>query len=176
MQVMILVTMRIKPIKTKLETAEQVYSYAMNLLNYRDYSSKEMFLKLLSRGASEENSKLAIAKLLANGFINEMHFAKQVYRHWLNKKDYGKRNLFIELHRKNVSEDCIPVIMDCFTEEMEEVHAQRAIELFIYRKFSRIKYNEKTLAAAATRFMTNRGFPPKYIQVLLDTVRKDDDM
>ena len=57
--------------KNKLDSFEQVYGYAMNLLNYRDYSSKDMLLKLKSKGANEEDAQKAVAKLTEHRFINE---------------------------------------------------------------------------------------------------------
>ena len=52
-----------KKTKNKLDTFEQVYGYAMNLLNYRDYSSKDMLLKLKSKGASEEETVLSMKSI-----------------------------------------------------------------------------------------------------------------
>ena len=162
--------------RNKLDTFEQVYGYAMNLLNYRDYSSKDMFLKLTGKGAAPEDAQKAIAKLISNGFINEMHYAKQVYRAWLSKKVYGKLHLAMELRRKNVSEECIPVIMEEFTSELEMEHALQAARQYIQRNKKKIKSNDENLTASVARFMGNRGFGGRYIQVVLEEIRSENDM
>ena len=168
--------MQTKTPRNKLDTLEQVYGYAMNLLNYRDYSSKDMFQKLTAKGAQPAEANEAIAKLLEHNFINEERYANQVFRAWLNKKACGKRSLYMELHHKNVSEECIPMVMESFTDEMEEANAQKAIRYFIKHKCGKNKYTRESLLAAGARFMTNRGFGSRYIQVLLDILRNDDDI
>ena len=168
--------MQNKLTKRKFDNVEQVYGYAMSLLNYRDYSSKDMFQKLTAKGALPAEANEAIAKLLEHNFINEERYANQVFRAWLNKKACGKRSLYMELHHKNVSEECIPMVMESFTDEMEEANAQKAIRYFIKHKCGKNKYTRESLLAAGARFMTNRGFGSRYIQVLLDILRNDDDI
>lgn len=162
--------------RNKLDTFEQVYGYAMNLLNYRDYSSKDMFLKLTGKGAAPEDAKKAIAKLISNGFINEMHYAKQVYRAWLSKKFYGRLHLLMELRRKNVSEECIPVIMEEFTDELEMENALQAAKHYSMRNKKKIQSKDDKLTASVARFMGNRGFGSRYIQVILEELRAENDM
>lgn len=168
--------MQTKTPRNKLDTLEQVYGYAMNLLNYRDYSSKDMFLKLTGKGANSDDAKKAIAKLISNGFINELHYAKQVYRAWLSKKTYGRLHLLMELRRKNVSEEQVPAIMEEFTDELELENALYAAKHFIQRNEKKIKGNDEKLFAAAARYMGNRGFSSRYIQVLLEQIRTENDM
>ena len=162
--------------KNKLDSFEQVYGYAMNLLNYRDYSSKDMLLKLKSKGANEEDAQKAVAKLTEHRFINEEHYAQQVYRAWLNKKTYGRQHLAKELYRKNVAEDCVPEIMAAFTAEDELLNAERATKEFISRNRRKLQNFDDKLVAAAARFMTNRGFATRYIQVLLEAIRAESNI
>ena len=162
--------------KNKLDSFEQVYGYAMNLLNYRDYSSKDMLLKLKSKGANEDDAYKAVAKLTEHRFINEEHYAQQVYRAWLNKKTYGRQHLAMELYRKNVAEECVPEIMAAFTAEDELLNAERATKEFISRNRRKLQNFDDKLVAAAARFMTNRGFATRYIQVLLEAIRAESNI
>ena len=162
--------------KNKLDSFEQVYGYAMNLLNYRDYSSKDMLLKLKSKGANEEDAQKAVAKLTEHRFINEEHYAQQVYRAWLNKKTYGRQHLAMELYRKNVAEECVPEIMAAFTAEDELLNAERATKEFISRNRRKLQNFDDKLVVAAARFMTNRGFATRYIQVLLEAIRAESNI
>ena len=162
--------------KNKLDSFEQVYGYAMNLLNYRDYSSKDMLLKLKSKGANEDDAQKAVAKLTEHRFINEEHYAQQVYRAWLNKKSYGRQHLAMELYRKNVADECVPEIMAAFTAEDELLNAERATKEFISRNRRKLQNFDDKLVAAAARFMTNRGFATRYIQVLLEAIRAESNI
>jgi regulatory protein len=148
----------------------------MNLLNYRDYSSKDMLLKLKSKGASEEDALKAVEKLLENRFINEEHYAQQVFRAWLSKKTYGRQHLAMELYRKNVAEECVPEIMAAFTDEMERLNAEHATKEFISRNRRKLQNYDDKLVAAAGRFMMNRGFATRYIQVLLEAIRAESNI
>ena len=165
-----------KKTKNKLDSFEQVYGYAMNLLNYRDYSSKDMLLKLKSKGANEDDAQKAVAKLTEHRFINEEHYAQQVYRAWLSKKTYGRQHLAMELYRKNVAEECVPEIMAAFTTEDELLNAERATKEFISRNRRKLQNFDDKLVAAAARFMTNRGFATRYIQVLLEAIRAESNI
>lgn len=162
--------------RNKLDSFEQVYGYAMNLLNYRDYSGKDMLLKLKSKGASEEDALQAVAKLKDNRFIIEDHYAQQVFRAWLSKKTYGRQHLALELYRKNVAEECVPKIMAAFTDELELVNAEHATKEFISRNRRKLQNFDDKLVAAAGRFMTNRGFAIRYIQVLLEAIRAESNI
>ena len=162
--------------RNKLDSFEQVYGYAMNLLNYRDYSGKDMLLKLKSKGASEEDALQAVAKLKDNRFIIEEHYAQQVFRAWLSKKTYGRQHLVLELYRKNVAEECVHQIMAAFTDELELVNAEHATKEFISRNRRKLQNFDDKLVAAAGRFMTNRGFATRYIQVLLEAIRAESNI
>ena len=162
--------------KNNLDSFEQVYGYAMNLLNYRDYSSKDMLLKLKSKGANEEDAQKTVAKLTEHRFINEEHYAQQVYRAWLSKKTYGRQHLAMELYRKNVAEECVSEIMAAFTAEDELLNAERATKEFISRNRRKLQNFDDKLVAAAARFMTNRGFATRYIQVLLEAIRAESNI
>lgn len=168
--------MQTKSSRVKLDNEERVYAYAMNLLNYRDYSGKDMLLRLLSKGADEKDAHKAIARLKANSFIDERHYANQVLRAWLSKKIYGRLHLSVELRRKNVSDEMIPETLEKFTDELEMDNAMRAARQFIQRNDKRIKNNDEKIIAAAVRFMTNHGFTGRYIQVLLEQIRLENDM
>lgn len=162
--------------KNNLDSFEQVYGYAMNLLNYRDYSSKDMLLKLKSKGAKEEDALKAVAKLKEHRFINEEHYAQQVFRAWLSKKSYGRKHLAMELYRKNVAEEWVPEIMAAFTDEQELLNAEHAMKEFISRNRRKLQNFDDKLVAAAARFMTNRGFATRYIQVLLEAIRAESNI
>ena len=82
----------------------------------------------------------------------------------------------MELRRKNVSEEQIPVIMEEFTDELELENALYAAKHFIQRNEKKIKGNDEKLFAAAARYMGNRGFSSRYIQVLLEQIRTENDM
>lgn len=54
-----------------LTTEQEAYDYALDILSYRDYSRKDMELKLKRKGADAVIIKSTIQKLLEYGFLDE---------------------------------------------------------------------------------------------------------
>ena len=52
-----------------LTTEQEAYDYALDILSYRDYSRKDMELKLKRKGADAVIIKSTIQKLLEYGFL-----------------------------------------------------------------------------------------------------------
>ncbi len=165
-----------KSSKAKLETEMQVYDYALTLLSFRDYSGNDMLLKLQRKGADKLLAEKAVAKLKEYNFINEERYAMRVYEAWLAKKYYGRQHLKAELQNKNVSVQFIPQVLESFTAELEQEHAELAAEQFLKRNAKKIENPDKKIYAAAARFMAARGFTTRYIHVILDKLRFEDDI
>ena len=53
-----------------LTTEQEAYDYALDMLSYRDYSHKDMELKLKRKGADAGIIKNTIQKLLKYGFLD----------------------------------------------------------------------------------------------------------
>ena len=82
----------------------------------------------------------------------------------------------MELYRKNVAEEWVPEIMAAFTDEQELLNAEHATKEFISRNRRKLQNFDDKLVAAAARFMTNRGFATRYIQVLLEAIRAESNI
>ena len=87
-----------------LTTEQEAYDYALDILSYRDYSRKDMELKLKRKGADAVIIKSTIQKLLEYGFLDEKRYGQRVFEAWLSKKYYGRCHLRLELQKKNVAE------------------------------------------------------------------------
>ena len=73
-------------------------------------------------------------------------------------------------------EEWVPEIMAAFTEEQELLNAEHATKEFISRNRRKLQDFDDKLVAAAARFMTNRGFATRYIQVLLEAIRAESNI
>ena len=73
-----------------LTTEQEAYDYALDMLSYRDYSRKDMELKLKRKGADAGIIKRTIQKLLEYGFLDEKRYGQRVFEAWLSKKYYGR--------------------------------------------------------------------------------------
>lgn len=68
-----------------LTTEQEAYDYALDMLSYRDYSRKDMELKLRRKGAEAEIIKNTVQKLVEYGFLDERRYAQRVFEAWLSK-------------------------------------------------------------------------------------------
>lgn len=166
--------------KLQLETEQQTYNYALNLLSYRDHSQKEMRQKLSRKGASLEQIQNSIEKLTDYGIMDEERFAQRVYEAWLAKRCYGKQHLIAELKKKGVPQEYVNNILEQFTPELEAERAEIAAQQFckVNQKKIALGLNsndpkeKQKLYAAAGRYLAARGFGGSYMEVLLDYMKK----
>jgi len=167
--------------KQVLETEQQTYDCALNLLSYRDHSQKEMRQKLTRKGASAEQIESSIEKLTEYGIMNEERFAQRVYESWLAKRVYGRQHLVAELQKKGVPKEYMGPILEQFTEAMELERAELAAEQFCRADRKKIEQGlqsedpkaKQRLYAAAGRYLASRGFCGGYIiELLWEQIRK----
>ena len=135
-----------------LTTEQEAYDYALDILSYRDYSRKDMELKLKRKGADAVIIKSTIQKLLEYGFLDEKRYGQRVFEAWLSKKYYGRCHLRLELQKKNVAERYINDILAQFSEAEEQEPATQEGR------------------AAIGRYLYARGFASKYIQKSINNI------
>ena len=160
--------------KKQFTSAQEAYDCALNLLSYRDYSEKKMLERLQQKGADEEQSKEALAKLQHYGLVDEERYAGRVYEGWLAKRCYGRQHLKAELAKRGVRAELIAEMMERFTPELETEHAEAAAELFVQRNRKKLAGSGKLdpkLYAAAGRFMAARGFGGGFMSAVLEKLR-----
>ena len=100
-----------------LTTSNEVYEYALSLLDRREHGEKELVQKLKRRCSSSELIRETVAKLKEYDLLNEERYARRVFESWRARKVYGRLHLQAELIKKQVSEAYIPVILDMLSEE-----------------------------------------------------------
>ena len=127
----------------RFTNVNQVYDYALNLLTFRDYSKAEMFEKLIKKGAPENFSREAVAKLLEYNFLNEERYAFRVYEMWLNKRVYGRMHLQAELKKRSIDAECIAKVLEQFTVELEEQRAEAAVGVFMQQNRKKLQDLQK---------------------------------
>lgn len=159
----------------KFADDEDVYECALRMLALREHGGADMREKLLLKGVTEEQADKIVLRLKAAGLINEKRYALAVYHYWLTKKHYGRNHLLGTLTKKLVDNDCRSMILEEFTDDMEEKHALVAAELF-YSKYCKKKFeNKRKLWATAAAFMVNRGFGPKYMDLVLTKFTQENE-
>lgn len=115
----------------------RAFQYALHLLDYRDYSYKEMFRKLVKTYKNEELCYAVMAKLVKIGVINDVRYAEKLARKYVESKRFGLRRAKQEMLAKgidsNTAEDALAAYEDC---------AEENLSFLLERKYSRLLSDE----------------------------------
>ena len=80
------------------------YQYALYCLDYRDYSAKEMYEKLLDKYKSERLCRAVVEKLKESSIIDDERYAERLARRFAEVKKYGYRRSLREIMQKGIDE------------------------------------------------------------------------
>lgn len=103
----------------------RAYQRALFLLDYRDYSAKEMTEKLIKTYKSETLCSAVLKKLKENGFIDDVRYAERMARKLVEIRKFGCRRAEREIMLKGIdkftAEDALAVYDDRFSENLMEL-------------------------------------------------------
>ncbi len=156
-----------------LTTSNEVYEYALNLLDRREHGEKELVQKLRRRCSSSELIRETVAKLKDYGLLNEERYARHVFESWRSRKVYGKLHLQAELLKKQVGEAYIPVILAMLSEEEEMQRVRAAYRQVAVRRDKKYDVTTEKGMAALARYFSVRGFGPSMIRAGLALAKED---
>ena len=108
-------------------------SKALYLLNFRDYTRRDIAARLRSDKEYDEVSiEAALDYLTEIGAIDDARYAENMARHLINHKRYGRRRIVQELVAKGIDRDTAEEVLSQFdTDELS------AIAELLENKFSR---------------------------------------
>lgn len=109
------------------------FNSAMNSLDYRDHSVREMKIKLL-RKFDEECVNSAIERLIELGLLNDERFAENFARELYEHKRFGKNRIKSELFQRGIASDIINCVLDEIFESEEADNIERIVDI-INRKY-----------------------------------------
>ena len=148
-----------------LTTSNEVYEYALSLLDRREHGEKELVQKLRRRCPSNGMIREAVAKLKEYDLLNEERYAKRVFESWRARKVYGRLHLQAELLKKQVGESYIPVILSMLSEEEEAQRVKAAYRQIAGRHNKKYDCTTEKGVAALARYFSARGFGPSMIRI-----------
>ena len=103
----------------------RAYQRALFLLDYRDYSAKEMTEKLIKTYKSETLCSAVLKKLKENGFIDDERYAERMARKLVETRKFGYRRAEREIMLKGIdqftAEEALAVYDDRFSENLMEL-------------------------------------------------------
>jgi regulatory protein len=130
----------------------RAYNSALRFLGYRPRSRLEIERHLRQKGYESEAIDAAMARLVAQRYIDDEAFARSWLNHRERLRPRGARGLSYELRQKGIERE---IINEVLTELDEEASAWAAIEgkMHRWRGLDQLAFRKKV-----TGFLSRRGF------------------
>ncbi len=110
----------------------------LRLISYRDYSCKELTVKLVHKGHNQEYAENAVEKLAEYGYVDDERYAQSVLRTLSERKGLSSDAIRSELLKRGISRE----LADNTVQTLDIDPVFRIIEL-LNTKFSRKISDEK---------------------------------
>ncbi len=85
-----------------ISNRRKAYQYSLYLLDYRDYSYRELFKKLLGVYKNEDLCFEVMDKLVKSGMINDRRYAENLARKYIEVKKFGINRARREMYNKGI--------------------------------------------------------------------------
>ncbi|MGK4007907.1 regulatory protein RecX [Sorangium sp. So ce1036] len=161
------------------DAAQKTYERALRLLSFRARSARELEKRLIEKGEPPELVAAAIARLTANGLLDDARFAEAMARSGIVGKPRSRRRIAHDLARKGVARDVADaairqVMADEGTDE--RAVAERAARKKL-RALARLDPREQRQKLHA--FLARQGYAPDVVRrtlhAVLDAPPPDDE-
>lgn len=117
--------------------SRRAFNSALNSLDYRDHSEKEIRAKLLRKHDADYVDE-AVEKLIELDLVNDERYAENYARELFERKKFGKIRIKSELRAKGISADIANAAVDELFEEEEPDNVQRIVDIIGKRYYNRM--------------------------------------
>lgn len=97
----------------------RAFQYALHLLDYRDYSFREMYSKLEKIYKNEKLCLEVMKKLAGIGVINDIRYAEKLARKYIETKYYGYYRAKREMMLKGLDIDTINTALSVYDDKID---------------------------------------------------------
>ena len=129
---------------------ESAKKRALRLLERRDYSRKELILKLTEKGEPLADAEAVADRMIELGVINDERYSRMLVRHYASK-GYGTCRIKQELYRHGIH-------TDLWEEALEELPSQEEVIDKLFRSKLRSSDPDRNEIKKATDALLRRGF------------------
>lgn len=117
--------------------SRRAFNSALNSLDYRDHSEKEIRAKLLRKHDADYVDE-AVEKLIDLDLVNDERYAENYSRELFERKKFGKMRIKSELRAKGISADIANAAVEELFEEEEPDNVQRIVDIIGKRYYNRM--------------------------------------
>lgn len=117
--------------------SRRAFNSALNSLDYRDHSEKEIRAKLLRKHDADYVDE-AVEKLIELDLVNDERYAENYARELFERKKFGRMRIKSELRAKGISADIANAAVEELFEEEEPDNVQRIVDIIGKRYYNRM--------------------------------------
>ena len=117
--------------------SRRAFNSALNSLDYRDHSEKEIRAKLLRKHDAEYVDE-AVEKLIELDLVNDERYAENYARELFERKKFGKMRIKAELRAKGISAETANSAVEALFEDEEPDNIQRIVDIIGKRYYNRM--------------------------------------
>ncbi len=156
---------------TGTEPGEPAYRLALRLLADRDYTVAALARKLDQRGHAPEEVAGAVARLVAERFLDDRRYAEHFIVQARESGRYVGYRLRQELRRRGVPSELLGELLAERADRGEEADLARRLVARRYAEFDPATSDDR-LRRRVAGFLQRRGFCPDVIRHLLERRRQ----
>ena len=109
--------------------ARRAQEKALYLLEYRNYSKRELTEKIARTAASREAAQAAAGRMEELGLIDDRRFGEDYARELFGRKGYGSRRVAQELRRKGLDQELVQELVEKYgSPEQSGENIRRVLE------------------------------------------------
>lgn len=117
--------------------SRRAFNSALNSLDYRDHSEKEIRAKLMRKHGAEYVDE-AVEKLIELDLINDRRYAENYARELFDHKKFGKIRIKSELIAKGIASDIASETVNSLFEDEEPDNIQRIVDIIEKKYYNRM--------------------------------------
>ena len=117
--------------------SRRVFNSALNSLDYRDHSEKEIRAKLMRKHGAEYVDE-AVEKLIELDLVNDERYAENYARELFERKKFGKIRIKSELIAKGIASDIASETVNSLFEDEEPDNIQRIVDIIEKKYYNRM--------------------------------------
>lgn len=117
--------------------SRRAFNSALNSLDYRDHSEKEIRAKLIRKHGAEYVDE-AVEKLIELDLINDRRYAENYARELFDHKKFGKIRIKSELIAKGIASDIASETVNSLFEDEEPDNIQRIVDIIEKKYYNRM--------------------------------------
>lgn len=132
--------------------SRRAFNSALNSLDYRDHSTREIRQKLARKFDSQYVDE-AVEKLTELDLINDERYARLYARELFEHKKFGKMRIKSELRAKGIAADTVNEAVDELFDEEEPDNVERIVDIIEKKYYNKMndESERKKVFAALTR-------------------------